>query len=134
MSTRDTSPHLPGPITTSSGTNADTSTLISGKSVQGAPVYSPAGDELGHIEDVRIDPVSGRIVYGVLQFGGFLGIGSDYHPIPFGRLSYDTELEGYVTDLTKEQLEKAPRHSDDWYRDREWQDRAHKHYGLDPYW
>ncbi|WP_209426963.1 PRC-barrel domain-containing protein [Pararhodobacter sp. SW119] len=132
--TTDHAPDVPGPITTSSGTNADHSRLISGSRVQGTTVYSPAGEELGQIDDVMIDPTSGRIVYGVLQFGGFMGMGSDYHPIPFARLQYDSAREGYTTDLTKEQLENAPRHDDDWYHDREWQERSHQHYGVSPYW
>lgn len=108
--------------------------LISGRTVQGTRVFSPDGDELGHIEDVMIDAGSGRIAYGVLRFGGFLGIGSDTHPIPFGRLRYDQHLGGYVTDLTRDQLEGAPRHSDDWGSDQDWQRRAHDHYGVPPYW
>jgi len=106
----------------------------SGKTVQGTRVYSPAGDELGHIDDVKIEPGSGRVVYAVMQFGGFLGIGADYHPIPFGRLTYDAELDGYRTDLTKAQLESAPRHNDGWETDRGWQQQSHDHYGVRPYW
>ena len=124
----------PGPITTSSGTNSGETRLISGKAAQGTKVYSPNGDDLGHIDDVIIEPVSGRVVYGVLQFGGFMGLGSDYHPIPFGRLSYDPARGGYVTEVTREQLESAPRHNGNWYEDRDWQERSHKHYGVDPYW
>ena len=108
--------------------------LISGRSVQGTRVYSPAGDELGHIDDVMIDASSGKTVYGVLEFGGFLGIGSDHHAIPFGKLRYDTAREGYVTDLTKEQLEKAPRQDETWREDRDWQKRSHEYYGVAPYW
>jgi len=88
----------PGPIPTSSGTNADESPLVSGRSVQGMAVYSPTGEELGTIDDVMIEPVSGRVAYGVLQFGGVLGLGADYHPIPFSRLSYDPARGGYVPD------------------------------------
>lgn len=134
MHPTDTNPDQPGPITTSSGTNSDTNPLLSGHSVQGTKVYSLSGEELGHIDDVMIEPVSGRVVYGVLQFGGFLGIGADFHPIPFERLTYDAERGGYTTDLTKEQLEHAPRHDEGWYHDRDWQERSHRHYGVHPYW
>ena len=108
--------------------------LISGKSIQGTRVYSPAGDELGHIDDVMIDTATGRTVYGVLQFGGFLGIGSDHHAIPFAKLMYDAARDGYVTDLTKEQLEAAPKQEETWRNDRDWQKRSHEHYGVAPYW
>ena len=108
--------------------------LISGRTIQGTRVYSPQGDDLGQIDDVMIEPGTAKVVFGVLEFGGFLGIGSDHHPIPFGRLRYDSAREGYVTDLTKEQLEGAPRHSDDWRTDRDWQERSYRHYGVNPYW
>lgn len=110
-------------------------TIISGKDdINGTKVYSPAGDDLGHIDDVMIDPASGKVVYGLLQFGGFLGIGSDYYPIPFGKLRYDHARQAYVTDLTKEQLEGAPRYGDDWRTDRAWQQRSYEHYGVPLYW
>lgn len=124
------------PAGTAAGTAGDmpTGALISGRTVQGTPVYSPAGDHLGHIDDVMIEAGSGRVAYGVLQFGGFLGIGSDYYPIPFGRLRYDSVRQGYVTDITRDDLEGAPRHEDDWRTDRDWQSRASDYYGVPPYW
>lgn len=134
MQSQDRPIDAAGPTVTSSGTNADHGPLISGKTVQGTKVYSPNGDDLGHIDDVMVEPATGRVVYGVLQFGGFLGIGSDYFPIPFGRLRYDGTRDAYTTDLTKEQLENAPRHDDNWHSDREWQERSHQHYGVSPYW
>lgn len=115
-------------------TNAGTAGLISGGSIQGTRVYSPQGDELGHIHDVMVEPGNGKIVYGILEFGGFLGIGADHHPIPFARLRYDHAKSGYVTDLTKEQLENAPKHDDTWRENRDWQEQSHKHYGVQPYW
>lgn len=118
----------------STSTMPNGNTLISGKTIQGTRVYSPSGDELGHIDDVMIDASSGKTVYGVLEFGGFLGIGSDHHAIPFGKLKYDAARDGYVTDLTKEQLEAAPKQDETWRSDRDWQMRSHEYYGVAPYW
>ena len=42
------------------------------------------------------------------SFGGFLGIGESYHPLPWRILSYDTALGGYVVDLDRRRLEGAP--------------------------
>lgn len=116
------------------GTAPSEASLISGKTIQGTKVFSPAGDDLGHIDDLMIDAASGKIVYGVLQFGGFLGIGSDYHPIPFGRLHYDSARGGYTTDLTRGDLETAPRAEDNWRDDRDWQKRNYDHYQVPYYW
>lgn len=112
----------------------DSTALIAGRTIQGTRVYSPKGDELGHIDDLMIDPATGRTVYGVLHFGGFLGIGAEAHAIPFAKLRYDSAQDGYVTDLTREQLEKAPKQDENWLSNRDWQQRSHDHYGVQPYW
>ena len=41
-------------------------------------------------------------------FGGFLGMGEKYHPLPWQTLTYDTELRGYVVNVSRDQLEGAP--------------------------
>src|SRR3546814_18998632 len=50
----------------------------------------------------------GTVEYAVMSFGGFLGIGESYHPLPWKVLTYDTDPGGYVVDLDKAMLEKAP--------------------------
>ncbi len=54
-----------------------------------------------------IDKASGRIAYAVLSFGGFLGIGDRYYPLPWEKLNYNTEMGGYVVDIDRETLEGA---------------------------
>lgn len=54
---------------------------------------------------------SSQVAYAVMSFGGFLGIGTSYHPLPWNELTYDTYLGGYVVNRTKEQLEGAPAYS-----------------------
>lgn len=84
--------------------------VISSERVQGTAVYSSAGDKLGSIDDLMIDKRSGLVRYAVLEFGGFLGVGSDRYPVPWNMLKYDTVKEGYVVPLGQEQLDKAPRY------------------------
>jgi hypothetical protein len=55
-----------------------------------------------------IDKPSGKVAYAIMSFGGFLGIGNQYHPLPWSVLKYDTHLGGYVVNLDKQQLEGAP--------------------------
>jgi hypothetical protein len=38
-------------------------------------------------------------------------MGEDYYPTPWSLLKYDTNLGGYRTNLTEDQLEKAPKYS-----------------------
>ena len=84
---------------------------ISSSKVAGTAVYNANGDKLGSIDDLIIDKLSGQVRYAALEFGGFLGMGTDRYPIPWSMLKYDTRLEGYVVPLQKEQLEKAPRYA-----------------------
>ena len=48
--------------------------LISGEDVQGTLVYGPGNEEVGEIDHLLIEKVSGRVVYAVMSFGGFLGL------------------------------------------------------------
>ena len=61
-------------------------------------------DELQQFTDSQAD---GQPVIDLV----FLGMGEDYHPLPWDQLTYDTDKGGYVVNLTKEQLEGAPRYS-----------------------
>ena len=88
------------------------SDVISSEKVEGTTVYNTAGDKLGSVDDLMIDKVSGQIRYAVLEFGGFLGMGTDRYPLPWNMLKYDTAKEGYVVPLDKDKLDKAPRYAE----------------------
>jgi sporulation protein YlmC with PRC-barrel domain len=87
-----------------------TSDVISSDRVEGTAVYNDLGDKLGSIDDLMIDKRSGQIRYAVLEFGGFLGMGTDRYPLPWNMLKYDTAKDGYVVPLDKAKLENAPRY------------------------
>jgi hypothetical protein len=82
--------------------------LIAASKVNGTNVYNPAGDKLGSVEDIMLDKVSGRALYAIMSFGGFLGLGERYHPLPWSTLKYDTNRGGYLVNLDKTYLEEAP--------------------------
>jgi sporulation protein YlmC with PRC-barrel domain len=90
--------------------NSPHSAVISSDHVEGTKVYNTLGDKLGSIDDLMIDKVSGQVRYAVLEFGGFLGMGTDRYPLPWNMLKYDTTKEGYVVPLDKDRLEDAPRY------------------------
>lgn len=85
--------------------------VISSEKVEGSKVYNPAGEKLGSVDDLMIDRRSGQVRYAVLEFGGFLGIGGERYPIPWGMLKYDTERQAYVVPLDKAKLEHAPKYA-----------------------
>jgi sporulation protein YlmC with PRC-barrel domain len=83
-------------------------TAILASKVTGTSVYNTAGESIGHVEDIVLDKMSDKIMFAVVGFGGFLGIGEKYHPLPWSQLDYDEDLGGYRVSLTREQLERAP--------------------------
>ncbi len=90
-----------------------TSNVISSAKVEGTSVYNAGGEKLGSIDDLMIDKVSGQVQYAVLEFGGFLGVGSDRYPIPWKVLKYSTDKGGYVVPLDKARLDRAPKYQGD---------------------
>jgi hypothetical protein len=108
--------------------------LISSEEVQGTTVYDPNGNDIGEIDHLMIDKVSGTVRYAVMSFGGFLGLGESHYPLPWNSLRYDREREGYVINVTEQQLRNAPEFGDDNWSDREWETRLHEHYQAEPYW
>ena len=90
----------------------ETHDLIASNKVEGTAVYDMNGERLGTVDNFMVDKRSGQAEYAVMQFGGFLGIGADYYPIPWKMLNYNTDHGGYVVDLDKKRLEGAPRYAD----------------------
>jgi hypothetical protein len=78
----------------------ETTGLIGSDKVEGTAVYDATGNKMGSIARVMI----GKRVYAVLQFGGFLGLGSDSYPLPWDALTYDTTLGGYVSPSLRSSL------------------------------
>ncbi|MCS4294975.1 PRC-barrel domain-containing protein [Comamonas piscis] len=108
------------------------SSVISSDKVQGTKVYNPNGDKLGSVESLLLDKLSGKVRYAVMEFGGFLGMGTDVYPLPWETLKYDTGLGGYVVSLTKEQLEGAPRYARETTQDYndEYGRKVNEYYGV----
>ena len=111
----------------------ETNELISSSKVEGTTVYAENGDRLGTIHNFMVDKHSGQVEYVVLSFGGLLGVGTDYYPLPWDMLSYDTEQGGYVVDIDKETLDEAPRYAagEEPAYDRDYQDRVYSHYDME---
>jgi sporulation protein YlmC with PRC-barrel domain len=91
----------------------ETEALIASDKVEGTPVYNTAGEHLGTIYTLMLDKRSGKVRYAVMSFGGFLGIGERYHPLPWDKLTFEPRQGGYVVDIPREQLEGAPTYARD---------------------
>ncbi len=100
----------------------ETVSLIGSDKVEGTAVYGADGRKIGTLQRVMIDKISGKVAYAVVSFGGFLGVGEDYYPLPWASLKYDTSLGGYRIGITEDQLKGAPKfnRNTDW----DWSDRS----------
>jgi len=87
----------------------ETQNLVASDEVVGTEVYDNAGEHIGEIKRLILEKRSGQVSYAVLSFGGFLGMGEDYYPLPWKKLSYDESLDGFRIDITKQQVEGAPK-------------------------
>jgi hypothetical protein len=96
---------------------------------------------VGEANEAFISPInrakiSGRAIYAVMSFGGFLGMGEKHHPLPWATLKYDTAKGGYLVNLDKKKLQDAPNH--DWNVDFKWTPeygrKVDSYYNATSYW
>jgi sporulation protein YlmC with PRC-barrel domain len=110
---------------------------IRASKVIGTKVQDPAGKKIGQVEDVILDKESNNVLFAVVSFGGFLGMGEKYHPLPWVSLDYDESQGSYVVDYTKEELEGAPAGSVEELTENDglnFRDRTYAYYKADRYW
>jgi sporulation protein YlmC with PRC-barrel domain len=114
----------------------ETMTLIASDKVEGTAVFNRAGEKLGSIHNFMVNKESGQVEYAVLSFGGVLGMGTDYYPLPWKSLTYDTQQNGYLVDIDKDKLQSGPHYdaSAEPRYDRAYGQSVYGHYGLNyPY-
>ena len=115
--------------------------IMDSAKIVGCKVENLKGENLGKIESLMLDVGEGRILYAVLSFGGFLGMGDKLFPVPVDALSFRANekgnLERCVVDIDKETLKKAPGYDKNQLpstADRSFAMRVYTHYGSTPYW
>jgi sporulation protein YlmC with PRC-barrel domain len=119
------------------GNGAPGDRMLSVEEVTGSTVRDLQGEDLGKLEDLVLDAESGRVAYGILTFGGFLGIGDKYFAIPWLALRPDSKEDGFVLDVDKERLRDAPRFEKQDrppFTDPTWSASIYEYYGHAPYW
>ena len=135
--TMDTYSTAGGATTTSGAAIEETDRLIASDKVEGTAVYNRQDEHLGTVHNFMVDKSTGRVAYAVMSFGGFLGMGQSYHPLPWRVLNYDTRRGGFVVDLDRSRLEKAPTYTaaeiPNW-SDRTYGNRIDEFYGVPSYW
>lgn len=83
--------------------------LVSSARIEDAPVFDLAGTRLGAMHSVMLNKRSGQAAYALMILDGEEEGLPRAHPLPWGMLTYDEDLQGYRVDLTTDILDKAPR-------------------------
>lgn len=92
----------PLPLATSKPTPPDT--LVAGSTLVGTVVKDRQGAEVGKIQELMIEPQSGRIRRVVVSFGGTLGINEKRVEIPWESLTIGLGTKELVVEVNKDQL------------------------------
>ena len=115
----------------------ETHALLSADTLVGDDVVNSKGEKLGSLKSIMLDSDHGRIAYGVLSFGGFLGMGDKLFAIPWSALRINRKDKCCVFDVDKKKLEKAAGFDkSEWpdFANADWNTETYKYWGQKPYW
>jgi sporulation protein YlmC with PRC-barrel domain len=118
-------------------TTSGHSTAIRAKKVLGTPVKTRSGDKVGKIEDIVLDKLSNNIMFAVVGFGGVLGAGEKFHPLPWATLDYDADEDAYVVPYNEDELKAAPSDTINELTKNDglgYRDRVYDYYKAERYW
>jgi sporulation protein YlmC with PRC-barrel domain len=115
--------------------------IVDSDDIVGCKVENAKGENLGKIESLMIDLSEGRVIYAVLSFGGFLGVGEKLFPVPLDALAFRSddkgEVQRCVIDIDKETLKNAPGYDKNNLpstADRSYAQSVYTFYGFTPWW
>jgi hypothetical protein len=75
---------------------------------------SSEGEHIGKIVDIMLDVRRGRVPYAVLPEGGFLGMGSTPHAIPWSALTLETDEKCFFATYRPNKSRTSPVSKDHW--------------------
>ena len=105
--------------------------VLSASTLTGDRVRNTEGEDLGKLEEIMIDVVSGKVAYAVLSFGGFLGMGNKLFAVPWHAMTLNERDHEFVLDVDRTTLENAPGFDrDNWpdMSDAAWKSEIRMHY------
>ena len=82
--------------------------LMGAGTLIGNDVYNHKNENVGDIKEIMLDTQSGKVIYAVLSFGGFLSMGEKLFAVPWNALTLDTENKRFVLNVEKDRLKLAP--------------------------
>ena len=110
--------------------------FMGAKTIIGEEVIGKNGKKLGDIEELMIDMKTSQVVYALMSFGGFWGMGERLFAVPFRALKNDGEKGHLFLDVDEETVNNAPyiqKDSRPDMTDKNWIREIHAFYGVEPY-
>ncbi|GGI93594.1 hypothetical protein GCM10007966_22750 [Legionella impletisoli] len=110
-----------------------TNGLVKANEVVGVEVRNHHDEDLGKVEALMLDKITGQVQYVVLSFGGFLGMGDKLFAMPWDIFSYDDDEDCFRINVDKEKLKNSPGFDKDHWPDmanKAWGDKIHNYYGT----
>lgn len=77
------------------------------RSIIGDKVVNHEGVDLGELSDLLIDAYTGKIEFGVISLGGFMGVGEKLIAVPFEALEMKENDDFFTLNVDKEVLEET---------------------------
>ena len=102
----------------------------------GTNVRNPQDDsDLGQIEDLVISR-DGRVAYGIISYGGVLGMGEKLAAVPFSELHLDPAMTVAHLDSSRAVLDRLAFDQNNWpdFSSQQYGRRVHENFNAQPYW
>jgi sporulation protein YlmC with PRC-barrel domain len=106
--------------------------------LMGMRIENNQGESLGRISDLAVDPVTGKVDFAVVGYGGFLGIGDKHVAVPIHSMALKADDSGnpalFVLDMSRDQFQAAPNFDEKAWRDRTTVEESFRYFGQTPTW
>jgi sporulation protein YlmC with PRC-barrel domain len=112
--------------------------VVPASKIIGETVVNRQGENVGKIDELVIDAKKNRVLYAVLSFGGFMGMGNKLFAMPWEAFEFSATENKLILDVDKEKLKAAPgfEKGDNWpdFRDKLWGESIYNYYNYTPDW
>jgi len=112
--------------------------VVPASEIIGETVVNLQNENVGKIEELVIDAGKNRVVYAVLSFGGFMGMGNKQFAIPWEAFEFSVTEKKLILNVDKEKLKSAPgfEKGDKWpdFKDTLWGESIYNFYNYTPPW
>ena len=112
--------------------------VVPASKIIGETVVNRQSENVGKIDELVIDAKKNRIMYAVLSFGGFMGMGNKLFAMPWEAFEFSSTENKLILDVDKEKLKAAPgfEKGDNWpdFKDKLWGESIYNYYNYTPPW